>query len=131
DPVIVREELEHHVIATDVSLEAVAAIETSPSLFPGVLVRTSSERVYPQGDTASHIVGVRTKRQPDESSNNDDAARPFVARASFVGDRVGRNGIERSFDLRLRGRRGTRQIIRDRGGEIISQEVVDNPQPGE
>ncbi len=134
DPVIVREELDHHVVAIDVGIEAVTAIETASSRFPGVLVRMKSERVYPQADVASHIIGVRTELQPDEvtpsgrsTGQSADSDRSPVL---LAGDRIGRDGIERSFDATLRGRRGTRRIVRNRGGEVISQEVIQQPGPG-
>ncbi|MBX3436288.1 MAG: hypothetical protein KF861_02275, partial [Planctomycetaceae bacterium] len=130
DPVIVQEELQHHVIALDIGLDCVTAIESAPSLFPGVLVRTARERVYPQADVAGHIIGVRTPLKPDEmTSGASSNATDHLSIDSEA--RIGRDGIERALDARLRGRPGVIRIVRDRGGEVISQEVVQNAVPGE
>ncbi|MGD9855789.1 MAG: peptidoglycan D,D-transpeptidase FtsI family protein [Planctomycetaceae bacterium] len=131
DPVIVAEELEHHVVAIDVPLEPVSVIETSPSLFPGVMVRMSRERVYPQADAAGHLIGVRTLLRPDETARDDGLAHGTGDAPDGTGDRVGRNGVERSFDGRLRGRPGIRRIVRDRSGIVLAQETVQEPVPGE
>ncbi len=131
DPVIVREELDHHVIAIDVSLSAVTNIDSAASHFPGVLVRPHSERVYPQSEVAGHLVGVRTELRPEELSTDANAGRTTATPASMTGDRVGRDGIERSFDAILRGKTGTRRIVRNRGGEVISQSTTTDPVPGD
>ncbi|MCA9075812.1 MAG: hypothetical protein KDA93_12315 [Planctomycetaceae bacterium] len=127
DPVIVREELDHHEVAIDVNLDTVTTIETAASHFPGVLIRPASERVYPHSEIAGHLVGVRTELRPDELSANDDAD----VETRRAGDRVGRDGIERSFDAILSGKPGTRRFIRNRGGEVISQSITSDPVPGE
>ncbi len=131
DPVIVREELDHHSVAIDVSLAAVTNIETAASHFPGVLIRPTSERVYPQSKTAGHLVGVRTAVRPDELSTDENTAGKSEHDALTTGDRIGRDGIERSFDAILRGKTGTRRIVRNRGGEVISQATTTDPVPGD
>lgn len=122
ESIIVVEELSHHLVVSDVDLQTVAAIESAPSLFPGVRIRASSERVYPAGDAAAHIVGVRTEVTPEDLQENDP-----LEMSTRPGDRIGRSGIERAFDQTLRGRRGTLRIIKDRRGEILSQSVIASP----
>lgn len=131
DPVIVREELDHHEVAIDVSLDTVTTIETAASHFPGVLIRPASERVYPHSKIAGHLVGVRTELRPDELSTNDESDVSSDIEKRRPGDRIGRDGIERSFDAILSGKPGTRRLIRNRGGEIISQSTATDPVPGE
>jgi penicillin-binding protein 2 len=126
EPIIIAEELDYHTVVEDVDLRTIAQIESTPSLFPGVRIRTSSERLYPAADTAGHIVGVRSEVAPDEIGESSGA----LGQALREGDRLGRMAIERACDQTLRGRRGTLKTIRDRRGEVLSQTVVEPPVHG-
>jgi penicillin-binding protein 2 len=129
-PLILREELEAHTLLDDVPIEQIATIEAQPSRFPGVEIRSSSERIYPLGQIAPHVIGLRTAV---------DATAIELRKARFpngdplaleVGDRYGKNGIERAYDTQLRGIRGLRRVIRNHAGEIIEQEVTRPPRNG-
>lgn len=131
EPLIIKEQLDYHAVAEGASLAAVAEIESSPSRFPGVVVQQSARRVYPAGDFAAHIVGVRTPLTGDEFQERQQrfpGGDPFGRQ---VGDPIGRAGIERAYDGRLRGRRGLKRIVRNRQGEIVHSEVVRPPVHGE
>lgn len=127
-PIVVAEELSYHVVIENVDLRVVAQIESAPSLFPGVRMQAASERIYPDGDMAPHIVGVRTDATPDELGKELDDADVHVRLRE--GDRIGRTGIERALDQTLRGRRGKLHIVKDRRGEILSQSIVEQPLHG-
>ncbi|HAW29564.1 MAG TPA: penicillin-binding protein 2, partial [Planctomycetaceae bacterium] len=47
------------------------------------------------------------------------------------GDRIGKMGIERSYDRFLRGLRGLKRVVKNRQGEIIRSEVVREPKSGD
>jgi penicillin-binding protein 2 len=126
DPLIIVEELEHHAVLEGVTLDLISQIELQPEMFPGTRIRTSTTREYPEHSLASHIVGIRT---PWTAENEADAVEqhhggPAAEGAPAVGDRVGRSGIEASYDTVLRGRPGLRRIVRDEDGKIIHDEVV-------
>ncbi len=126
DPLVIVEELEHHIVLEGVTLELISLIESQPASFPGTRIHTSTTREYPERSLASHIVGIRTPWSAEDEAEaveerDDDGA---VGGAPTVGDRVGRSGIEASYDAVLRGRPGMRRIVRDEDGEIIHEEVV-------
>ena len=116
DPLILREELEPHVVLKDVSFEVVSSIQSQPKRFPGVHVLSTGTRVYPQDDLAAHVVGVR---RPNRNV-------PMPA----VGLTVGESGIERQLDADLRGHFGTQRNWRDRSGEILRSETIEPPRDG-
>lgn len=139
EPLVIEEQLAYHVVAERVTLDAVAAVESLPSRYPGVEVRQSSRRVYPAGSLAAHVVGVRTALTGDEYQARQAryAERPAGARARGgdpldyeVGGRIGRNGVERARDSRLHGRAGRKRIVRDRHGVVLHVEVVRPPAHG-
>lgn len=63
---------------------------------PGVTQVAASKRFYPEGKSAAHVVGL---------TDVDD---------------VGQEGIELASDALLSGEPGTREVIRDRLGRIVS-----------
>lgn len=81
--------------------------------FPGVTIEPVPVRIYPLGETAAHIVGYIGPPSPE------DLDRPGVS----INDRVGRFGVERSYDHLLRGVPGTITYRVNARGQIL--EVVD------
>ncbi len=131
DPLVIKEQQEYHVVIRDIPLEAVAAIESFPSRFPGVETRVATDRVYPHGDFAAHVIGHRQPLTPDEvivRAERFPAGDPLDYRAE---DRVGRSGIEQVYESVLRGRRGERRITKNRRDEILSSVVVRPPRDGQ
>lgn len=135
EPITVREEFQYHVIAEDLPYEQVAAVVTRPELYPGVDFEMRTERDYPQGSLAAHIVGTRQPVDDEDveklaaDSNGELPAGPRHAGLK-AGDRTGRTGVERSYDRYLRGQRGLERIVSNSAGEIIVREVVRQAQPG-
>lgn len=117
EPLILKEELDHHEIVGGLPLAAAAEIESHPERFPGTRVRLSGRREYPLGTTAAHIVGFRF---------NDDVARSGVLTSTSSGQA----GIERSYERHLRGIDGLRRIWQDRRGETVRTEVVKEARVG-
>jgi len=114
--IIVAEELDHHVLATDISLDVVAEIETHPERYPGARIVMESRREYPLGSLAAHAVGHLGTPTADELADatgvdGDD----YLAR-----DRLGRLGIEQALEPILRGRSGIAVEYTDRRGHVVS-----------
>ncbi|MCA9079681.1 MAG: hypothetical protein KDA58_03940 [Planctomycetaceae bacterium] len=108
DPIILKEELQPHPIATDVPQQVAATVHSLPHRFRGAEVRVADVRTYPQGSLASHVLGLRRPLRPD------DEAPPGITS-------LGESGLERTYDLRLRGQNGERRIVRNRQGEAIEE----------
>mgnify|MGYP002628085050 CR=1 FL=1 len=135
EPMTVREEFEYHVIAEDLPYEKVAAVVTRPELYPGVDFQMRTERDYPQGSLAAHIVGTRQPVDDDDveklaAESNGEFSTGLGHGGLKAGDRTGRTGVERSYDRYLRGQRGLERIVSNSAGEIILREVVRQPQAG-
>ena len=123
--IVVREEESYHEVFSSVPLEIAAAIREQPHLFPGVRVIAGNRRTYPLNSVAPHIVGARTPAKAEEQTgfkqtNNTTSWIP----------RLGRFGVERSYDLQLRGVPGLRRVVRNRRMEVIESEIERTPVSG-
>jgi len=103
-PVLVREFLEWN---------DVARIEVNAPDLPGVIIEVGDRRFYPEGEVASHILGY--VGAPAAKHQTGD---PLLELPGF---RIGRSGVERTFDLALRGRAGSSQLEVNALGRVIRE----------
>lgn len=112
------------VLAADIPKELLFQVEELRPELAGVSIQTDSIRSYPHGAVASHIIGYLGKTSPEEYRTKD--------RARYgLNSWVGRTGIEKVFDSKLRGWRGGRQIEVNARGEKIRVVAEKPPVPGE
>ncbi len=134
EPIVVRGELDYHTVVDDVPLAVRAEIEAHTRWFPGVRVGATSRRVYYDSALAPHVIGARTPVTDDDLAHRLSPASGPVASDDPLdyrpGDRIGRTGIEASYDACLRGLRGLRKLVRNRYGEIVREEMLRAPRSG-
>jgi len=78
-------------------VDATTAQEIDELAIPGITRVSASKRFYPEGESVAHVVGF---------TDIDDA---------------GQEGIELAADAMLAGETGSRDVIRDRLGRIVSE----------
>ena len=88
--------------------------------FPGVTIEPVPFRIYPLAETAAHIVGYIG------SPDDDDLGRLDID----INDRVGKFGVEGSYDGLLRGTPGQITYRVDAQGEILGVLEEKSPLPG-
>ncbi|HYZ62172.1 MAG TPA: penicillin-binding protein 2, partial [Acetobacteraceae bacterium] len=103
-PVVVREFL---------TWEEMARIEVNAPDLPGVYVDVGTTRLYPQGPALAHVVGYVAP--PSEADVGEDAM------LALPGIRIGRAGMEKAHDLRLRGKAGAVQMEVNAVGRVIRE----------
>ena len=113
-PLVVREFL---------TWDEMAAIEVNAPDLPGILVDVGTSRLYPEGPNLAHVVGYVAP--PSEADMGDD---PILA---LPGIRVGRAGIEKFHELRLRGRAGEVQMEVNAVGRVIRELDRQEGSPGQ
>jgi len=123
-PIVIAEELQYHVLADDLPLDAAATIESSPESFPGVRVISSTHRDYPLGPVAAHVLGYLSLA--DEPPT--DAERELAAAGIPLLE--GKQGIEAAYNDRLRGTPGLEVRFANRSGEVLERQVARQPLPG-
>ena len=81
----------------------VARVEVRLPDLPGIFIDVGDIRSYPYRDTTAHIVGyVRAASKEDLEVNN-----PVLRLPGF---RIGKTGIEKAYDINLRGRPGAAEV---------------------
>ena len=104
-------------VARDVNSKLALRIMENSLRFPGVNAEVVAERVYPApfGANAAHLLGYIGPISADELA----AAEPNSGykRTSVVG----RAGLEKQYDLALRGTDGKKQFTVDRAGNVVGQ----------
>ncbi|MDA1018041.1 MAG: penicillin-binding transpeptidase domain-containing protein, partial [Planctomycetota bacterium] len=130
EPIELKEEQDYHPLLSNVPFEVAVEIEAHPELYPGVRITTSSERVYPQGRLAAHVIGLRGAVTGDEVRARQIQFPDGDPLDYQTGDQIGRSGVERSYDLALRGLRGRRLLVKNRRGEVLRTELLREPRDG-
>jgi penicillin-binding protein 2 len=103
-PVVVRDFLDW---------EEMARIEVNAPDLPGILIDVGTTRLYPFGSTLAHVIGYVAP------PNEDDVAEdPMLA---LPGLRIGRAGVEKYYDLALRGRAGVAQLEVNSVGRVVRE----------
>lgn len=113
-------------VAEDVTWNQVAAVSANSPSLPGISADVGTTRFYPFGHEFAHLVGYvgRVSAKDREDANNDD---PLLDLPQFE---IGKIGVERGLDRKLRGQSGTRKIEVNVDGRVIRELERTDPQRG-
>lgn len=112
-PVTVRENL---------NWDKVARIEVNAPDLPGVEIDEGQSRHYPFGKDTAHVLGYVAPVSEGETTGD-----PLLKLPGF---RIGKDGIEKFYDLSLRGVGGNSQVEVDAFGRVIRELSRKEGQPG-
>ncbi|MDR1042802.1 MAG: hypothetical protein LBL54_02735 [Clostridiales Family XIII bacterium] len=101
-------------IAADLKAETVIELEEKKHDIEGMEIVTESVRYYPEGSTASHVVGYLGKISQDKLTEYED-------KGYKASDLIGLSGIESSQESILRGVDGMRRLQVNMEGEAIGE----------
>ena len=113
-PITVRENL---------TWAEVSRIEVNAPDLAGVVIEVGQTRYYPLGATAAHITGYVAAVAEDELTGD-----PLL---ELPDSRIGKNGVEKIYDLSLRGKAGNSQVEVNAFGRIIRELERNEGQPGD
>ena len=116
-------------IRTRLSDEEVARFAAQRYRFPGVEIKARLFRNYPNGETASHVLGYigrinqREKAAMEEWEDED--------LANYKGtDYIGKLGVEQSYEKTLHGQTGVEQMETSAGGRAVRRLASHPATPG-
>ncbi|MBK9307572.1 MAG: penicillin-binding protein 2 [Nitrospira sp.] len=130
DPALVRKKLAikgskllPRKIKDRMTLRDATLVESRRLDMPGVMIQVESQRNYPGGLIASHLLGYVGEISADqlEKPESDDL---------HQGSIVGQYGIEKSYDRHMRGMAGQKNVEVDALGHEKKSSVVEKPQAG-
>ncbi len=106
------------------TLREAAQVESHRLDLPGVMIQAESQRNFPTGLTASHVIGYVGEVSPDQLELADYAD-------LHQGSIVGQYGVEVTYDRFLRGRAGQKLIEADALGHEKRTVSVEKPRAGD
>lgn len=121
-----------HTIASDVRRSTIGYIMEHIDQFPGVSIAARTERSYPNGTLACHLVGYTgtvTQEQLDaqDELTDEERAGKIVYQS---GDQVGQSGVEYYYENLLQGIRGEQTVRVDADGNVTGQAGAVPAKPG-
>lgn len=130
DPTLVRKKLATkgskllpRKIKDRMTLRDATLVESRRLDMPGVMIQVESQRNYPGGLIASHLLGYVGEISADQLEKPESAD-------LHQGSIVGQYGIEKSYDRHMRGMAGQKNVEVDALGHEKKSSVVEKPQAG-
>ncbi len=111
-------------IQPNLSAEKARLIEAEEGSLPGVVVEINPIRFYPYGELTAHILGYTA--EADENDLEKDQKIPYE-----LGDKVGKAGIEQTYEQKLRGKNGYKLINVSAKGTKKGEIYESDPLPGQ
>jgi penicillin-binding protein 2 len=109
-------------VKANLDWDMVSRVEVNLPDLPGASIEVDQSRSYPFGGTTSHVLGyVGT---PAENEVGDD---PLLQLPGF---RIGKSGLEKVYDLKLRGTAGTSEVEVNALGRVIRELDRHEGKPG-
>ncbi len=111
-------------VKEDLSWEQMSQVELNLPELPGISIEEDQKRYYPFAGLTAHILGYVQSASESEVAADPD---PLLTLPGF---RVGRNGLEKTYERSLRGSAGKSEIEVNSVGRIIRQLSREEGKPG-
>jgi penicillin-binding protein 2 len=111
-------------IARGISPAKLTALAEFSQELKGVQVEAETERYYPHGDMAAHVLGYTGEL-------SDAELQRYLDQGYRLGDVIGQMGVEAAFEPQLRGEWGGQQVEVDGAGRVLRILGEKPSQPGD
>lgn len=112
-------------VAEDLSYDQYAAVSVRLPDLPGVAPARGYSRHYPAGSTVGHLIGYVGIASAEDYMRRKD---PLLITPGF---KVGKDGLERSFDRPLTGKPGAKRVEVTAHGKVVRELTTRPDTPGE
>ncbi len=109
------------VVAENLSWEDFARLNLDLPYLPGVQPEVGDTRDYPYTEELSHVLGYVAPVSPDEKVSMAETLAPGDPLSDVPGLRVGKRGIERTYETAIRGRAGASRVEVNAYGRVIRE----------
>ncbi|MDO8439020.1 MAG: penicillin-binding protein 2 [Telluria sp.] len=103
-------------LRTRLTDDEVARFTAQRFRFPGVEVQARLFRQYPMGETASHVIGYIGRINTAEAKMLDESKDANNYNGT---DHIGKEGLEKHYELQLHGQTGYEKVIKTAGGRAV------------
>jgi penicillin-binding protein 2 len=103
-------------VIEDMTWEEFSRVNVRAPELPGVTADMGEVRVYPFGGAFAHVVGYVAKVNARDIAKTGPNADPILLNPGF---RIGRQGVEKAYDLDLRGKAGAKKVEVDVKGRVV------------
>ena len=110
------------VVMTDAPFDVVSTLEERRLTLPGVVIQTEPKRYYPDSAAVAHVIGM-----VGEVTEQDLAGPRGVPLR--LGELVGKDGLERSYDDTLRGQDGEKFVEVSALGYVVREGAAPDLRP--
>ena len=110
-------------VRDNLSWTEVSRVEVNAPDLPGIVIDVGQRREYPLGATAAHVTGYVAAVSESELTGD-----PLLELPGF---QIGKSGIEKAYDLALRGKAGNSQVEVNAFGRVIRELSRNGGQPGD
>ena len=102
------------VIFPDASFDLVSVLEEHRVELPGLIIQATSRRHYPDGPAVAALVGYT-------GEINEIELGALAVQGYKAGQQIGKAGIEKQYEKRLRGREGVRFVEVDARNRVVRE----------
>ncbi|WP_254062708.1 penicillin-binding protein 2 [Caulobacter sp. S45] len=117
-------------IATDLTWDEFSRINVRMPELPGITAEMGEARFYPFPGAFSHVIGYVSRVSAKDIEATGEDPPPLLLHPGF---RIGKQGVEKSLDLQLRGKPGGHKVEVDSVGRVIREDPAGDIQatPGD
>lgn len=115
-------------VKSDLSWEEFARVNLYANGLPGVMADMHEARFYPFGGAFAHVIGYVAKVSDRDIKAIEDKGQEPPAILYNPGFRIGRQGLEKSLDIELRGEAGGNRVEVDARGRVVGEDA-ENSRP--
>jgi penicillin-binding protein 2 len=106
-------------VVEDMSWDEFSSVNVRAPELPGVTADMGEVRVYPFSAAFAHVIGYVAKVSAVDITKSGPNSEPILLNPGF---RIGKQGIEKRYDLDLRGTPGARKVEVDVKGRVVRQD---------
>jgi penicillin-binding protein 2 len=114
-------------VADDLNWDEFARVNARLPELPGVTPDMGEVRVYTFGGAFAHVVGYVSKVSEADLDNAGDSEDQLLLH--HPGFRIGKQGVEKSMDVALRGKAGGQKVEVDSKGRVVRKDPAGDVKP--
>ena len=110
-------------VKSDLTWEEFARVNLYANELPGVMADMNEARYYPFGGAFAHVIGYVAKPNDRDIKAIEERGEKVPEILYNPGFRIGRQGVEKSFDTELRGEAGGNRVEVDARGKVVAEDI--------